>query len=222
MRKKTEEKRQAIVDAAFRVFMEVGFDQASMSDIAARSGASKATLYNYFSSKEEMFAEIMSGTAADEIRDAFAQLKATGPIADTLIVFGEHYLNAILQPSILAIRRLAIGEGNRSDLGCAFYERGPKIGWGMLTEFIAEAMEAGKLKRANPDVAAAHLHALYEAECVELCLFGVPVDISRARISEIIARAVAVFMAAYGTPKSGTRAKPGRSAQTKETRTQAD
>lgn len=68
-------------------------------------------------------------------------------------------------------------------------------------------MEGGKLKRANPDVAAAHLHALYEAEGVELCLFGVPVDISRARISEIIARAVAVFLAAYGTAKAVTKEK---------------
>ena len=56
-------------------------------------------------------------------------------------------------------------------------------------------------------VAAAHLHALYEAECVELCLFGVPVDISRARVSEIITRAVAVFMAAYGTAKTATKAR---------------
>ncbi|WP_426398760.1 TetR/AcrR family transcriptional regulator [Ralstonia sp. R-29] len=202
MRKKTEEKRQAIIDAAFRVFVEVGFDQASMSDIAARSGASKATLYNYFSSKEEMFAEIMSGTAANEIRDAFAQLKLSAPMVETLTAFGEHYLNAILRPSVLAIRRLAIGEGERSDLGRTFYERGPKIGWGMLTEFLGIAMEAGKLKRGNPEIAAAHLHALYEAECVELCLFGVPVEISPARISEIIERAVAVFMAAYGVPQT--------------------
>lgn len=202
MRKKTEEKRQSIIDAAFHVFREVGFDQASMSDIAARSGASKATLYNYFSSKEEMFAEIMSGTAADEIHEAFAQLKSSGPVADTLAVFGEHYLNAILRPSTLSIRRLAICEGDRSNLGRTFYERGPRIGWAMLADFLSEAMEAGMLKRRNTDIAAAHLHALYEAEFVEFCLLGVPVDISPDRIAEGVARAVDVFMAAYGAPRA--------------------
>ncbi|WP_197387199.1 TetR/AcrR family transcriptional regulator [Ralstonia pseudosolanacearum] len=202
MRKKTEEKRQSIIDAALHVFREVGFDQASMSDIAARSGASKATLYNYFSSKEEMFAEIMSGTAADEIREAFAQLKSSGPVADTLAVFGEHYLNAILRPSLVAIRRLAICEGDRSNLGRAFYEHGPKRGWAMLAEFLGEAMEAGALKQRDTDIAAAHLHALYEAECVELCLLGVPVDIGPGRIAEGVARAVDVFMAAYGAPQA--------------------
>ncbi|RQR41273.1 MULTISPECIES: TetR/AcrR family transcriptional regulator [unclassified Burkholderia] len=207
MRKKTEEKRQAIIDAAFQTFKEVGFHQASMSDIAARSGSSKATLYNYFRSKEEMFAEIMSGTAADEIRAAFAQLNSSGPIADKLTVFGEHYLNAILRPSALSIRRLAIGEGDRSDLGRAFYQRGPKIGWTMLTNALDAAMEAGTLKRAKPEIAAAHLHALYEAECVEFCLLGVAVEIGHARISEVVARAVAVFMAAYGPPQTEDSAR---------------
>ncbi|AQW32449.1 TetR/AcrR family transcriptional regulator [Ralstonia syzygii subsp. celebesensis] len=207
MRKKTEEKRQSIIDAAFHVFREMGFDQASMSDIAARSGASKATLYNYFSSKEEMFAEIMSGTAADEIREAFAQLKSSGPVADTLAAFGEHYVNAILQPSTLSIRRLAICEGDRSSLGRAFYEHGPKLGWAMLAEFLGEAMAAGALKRRNTEIAAAHLHALYEAEFVEMCLLGVPVDISPNRVAEGVARAVDVFMAAYGTSQAEVQAR---------------
>ncbi|AXW64801.1 TetR family transcriptional regulator (plasmid) [Ralstonia solanacearum] len=207
MRKKTEEKRQSIIDAAFHVFREMGFDQASMSDIAARSGASKATLYNYFSSKEEMFAEIMSGTAADEIREAFAQLKSSGPVADTLAAFGEHYVNAILQPSTLSIRRLAICEGDRSSLGRAFYEHGPKLGWAMLAEFLGEAMEAGALKRRNTEIAAAHLHALYEAEFVEMCLLGVPVDISPSRVAEGVARAVDVFMAAYCTSQAEVQAR---------------
>ncbi|WP_084753978.1 helix-turn-helix domain-containing protein [Paraburkholderia tuberum] len=43
------------VDAALEVCSELGFGQASMSEIAARASVSKATLCNYFESKEEMF-----------------------------------------------------------------------------------------------------------------------------------------------------------------------
>ena len=55
MKTKTESKRQAIIQAAAEVFREVGFDRASMSDIRERIGGSKATLYNYFPSKEKLF-----------------------------------------------------------------------------------------------------------------------------------------------------------------------
>ena len=59
MKTKTESKRQAILKAAAEVFREVGFERASMSDIRARIGGSKATLYNYFPSKEKLFFEVM-------------------------------------------------------------------------------------------------------------------------------------------------------------------
>ncbi|MFT3998253.1 MAG: helix-turn-helix domain-containing protein, partial [Asticcacaulis sp.] len=48
-------RREAILDVASRIFLEEGFDAASMSAIAARVGGSKGTLYNYFKNKEELF-----------------------------------------------------------------------------------------------------------------------------------------------------------------------
>lgn len=59
MRTKSDEKRQAILDVAAEVFREAGFERASMSEICTRVGGSKATLYNYFPSKEELFFEVM-------------------------------------------------------------------------------------------------------------------------------------------------------------------
>lgn len=59
MKKKTETKSQAIVDIAAEVFREMGFQRASMSEICRRVGGSKATIYNYFPSKELLFFEVM-------------------------------------------------------------------------------------------------------------------------------------------------------------------
>jgi AcrR family transcriptional regulator len=59
MKTKTESKRQAILTAAAEVFREVGFERASMSEIRARIGGSKATLYNYFPSKEKLFCRLI-------------------------------------------------------------------------------------------------------------------------------------------------------------------
>lgn len=51
--------RQAIVDAAMRVFGTTGFHDAKIADIAAEAGVATGTLYNYFSSKEEIFQSIL-------------------------------------------------------------------------------------------------------------------------------------------------------------------
>ncbi|BFG80568.1 TetR family multidrug efflux transcriptional regulator VceR [Paraburkholderia terrae] len=197
MRKKTEEKRQSIVDAAYEVFRELGFQQASMSEIASRSGSSKATLYGYFDSKEAMFAEVMTN-AAHEIRESFGQLTLDVPLRDSLIAFGRHYLPAILRPSILAIRRLAIEESGRSALGRLMYEAGPKRGWSAVRDFLLKAIASGALRECDVGVAARHLQALYEAELVEIATLGFPVSTAPAKILPIVTRAVDVFLAAYG------------------------
>ena len=60
---KTAARREAILAAAKQVFQEVGFDRASMDEVAARFGGAKATVYRYFGSKEALFKELISQTA---------------------------------------------------------------------------------------------------------------------------------------------------------------
>ena len=199
MRKKTEEKRQSIVEAAHEAFMEVGFHQTSMADIATRSRASKATLYSYFSSKEELFAEVMI-SAAGEILESFGQLRLDMALRDSLIAFGRHFLPAILRPSIIALRRLAIAESDRSTLGRVMYEKGPEHGWSIVRDFLIAAIAAGTLKECDAGVAARHLQALYGAELGEMATLGYPVDTTAETIVPVVTRAVDVFLAAYGAP----------------------
>ena len=51
----TTQKRETIISAAIQIFIEEGFDNASMDRIAERANASKRTVYNHFPSKEELF-----------------------------------------------------------------------------------------------------------------------------------------------------------------------
>ena len=48
-------KRKQIIDGARRVFIDMGFDAASMNDITRAAGVSKGTIYVYFANKEELF-----------------------------------------------------------------------------------------------------------------------------------------------------------------------
>jgi AcrR family transcriptional regulator len=55
VRVKTAARREAILAAAKQVFQDMGYDRASMDEVAARFGGSKATVYRYFGSKEALF-----------------------------------------------------------------------------------------------------------------------------------------------------------------------
>jgi AcrR family transcriptional regulator len=50
-----ESKRQSLVESAAAVFAEQGFTSTRVADIAVRAGVAKGTVYEYFSSKEELF-----------------------------------------------------------------------------------------------------------------------------------------------------------------------
>ena len=53
-------RKEAIIKGALKVFNNSGIEKTTMDEIAKESGFGKATLYYYFSSKEEVFIEIMN------------------------------------------------------------------------------------------------------------------------------------------------------------------
>lgn len=59
-------------------------------------------------------------------------------------------------------------------------------------------MKAGKLREADPDVAARHLLGLLESELFEIFMLRIQEKIGKKEIHSVTARAVEVFMAAYG------------------------
>jgi AcrR family transcriptional regulator len=199
MRTKSDAKRQAILDVATQVFREMGFERASMSEISERVGGSKATLYNYFSSKEELFFEVMFLYMEAEFEANHRALDpAMEDVAEALRRFGEGMLTVLYSPPVLAARRLMVAESRRSELGRLCYARGPQRGEVLISEFLQAAMRAGKLRQADPIVVARHLRGLLESELLDYFLFNLVDTVSQAEIKAVVDRAIAVFMAAYG------------------------
>ncbi len=199
MRTKSDEKRQAILDVAAEVFREAGFERASMSEICNRVGGSKATLYNYFPSKEELFFEVMFLSTEAEFEATHKALDpATEDIGASLRHFGERFLALLYSPEVLAVRRLIVAESGRSDLGRLCFTRGPKRSQEEVSKFLAGAMTQGRLRQADPLVATLHLRGLLEAELLDRFFFQVDDSVSKKEIKAITERAIGVFMAAYG------------------------
>ena len=71
---KYDAKRQSIVDAAASVFNRDGYERASMSAIARELGIDRATLYYYFSSKEDLFDDVV-GTIVEKNLKIIARIR---------------------------------------------------------------------------------------------------------------------------------------------------
>lgn len=200
MRVKTEERRQHILDVASAVFLEMGFERASMAEISSRVGGSKATLYSYFPSKEALFVATTLIHGQRHADEAFASLKPNvGDLTQSLQGYAERILGLLCRADIVSAIRIVIAESGKSDVGRLFFKAGPQHGQQALSQFMALESQVGRLKGADPDVMSAHFAGLLESQTLMPLLFGVRQGIPKAEIKRIAAAAVGVFMAAYGT-----------------------
>lgn len=198
MRAKTETRRQAILDAAAQVFQEMGFERTTMAAISDRLGYSKATLYNYFASKEELFSAVVFEATEAEFQATLAALDPSlQDMTEALEKFGRGLLTLLYSPQVLAVRRLIVAEAGRSELGRQCYELGPVRNEAATAMFLQKAMDAGQLRQANARIAALHLRGLLEAEWLDRFLFQILEPVSTEDINAAVQRAVAAFMAAY-------------------------
>lgn len=186
MRIKTDIKRQSILDAAYRLFRDNGFEQTSMAQIKTMAGCSKPTLYSYFSSKEELFVDCMFELAENYPEDDFSSLQEPGlDLRTALVLLAENVLHLICSPEMLAARRLIIAEAERSGIGKRFYEK-LTARLDEIRIYLTKAMDEGKLRHDDSWQAITHFRALLEAGIYERCLLAVcesPPDDETIRIA---------------------------------------
>jgi AcrR family transcriptional regulator len=197
MRVKTTAKRQAILNAASEVFRTRGFAGGTMTDVAEHLGASKATLYRYFRTKDDLFVALMLDAVFDEAEAIFATLRPTGDLRGTLEAFGVSFLTLSLTETALAVRRNSIAEGGRSGLGEKLYDRGARVLWSKMADFLQGEMAAGRLRSDEPWRVAMHLRGMLEADVINRALLGAPVDARPAHLRAHAAAAVDVLLRAY-------------------------
>jgi AcrR family transcriptional regulator len=195
---KTESKRRAILKAAAEVFREVGFERASMSEIRARVGGSKATLYNYFPSKEKLFFEVMYQAKELELGAITAALNPdAGDLKQELLHFGQKLVSALYSADAIAIRRLALAESRHSDIGKVVFEGSAVPIENRVAEFLRKGMRRGSLRTADPKTAAMHLLSLLESEFLQRMLLSVIDSVKPEAVRAAVRRAVDVFLSGY-------------------------
>jgi len=192
-------KRRQILDGASRVFTTLGFDAASMSDIAREADVSKATLYVYFQDKEHLFTSICAERRDRNISELISLLDPQKPIRATLLQFGTEMMRILSDPFVVAAHRIVIGVAERMpEIGTEFFEAGPKRMATALAAYIDAHVAAGRLNAPNSYLAAAQFLELVQSLIFRPRLYGAiterPTD---QEIDTVVESAVTMFLAAY-------------------------
>ncbi|MGF7149227.1 AcrR family transcriptional regulator [Sphingomonas zeicaulis] len=191
-------RHDAIVAVASRSFLEKGYAGTSMSAVAAEVGGSKATLWNYFPSKEDLFSAVIDRAASDFRARLSALLEPGGDLETSLRSFAASFLEKVTSPQAIALHRLVVGEVLRfPEVGRIFFERAPRKMQALLAAFLENAMDRGLLLRDDPLLAARTLVGLCMTGCHQQLLLRIIEEATPEMIVADADRSVMLFLRAY-------------------------
>ena len=159
----TDSKREAIIQAAIAEFCDKGFKVASMDRIAARAEVSKRTVYNHFSSKDDLFAEILAQLWQRSQSELELEYRGDQSLREQLRELMGLKMKMLNDSTFMVLARVAIAETIHSperarEMMAKMGEREEGI-----CKWIRAARDDGKLKALEPDFAAQQLQSLIKA-----------------------------------------------------------
>ena len=207
-RPKRDDRRAAILEIARAAFLQDGYAGTSMSQIAAKVGGSKATLYNYFASKKDLLIALADEESTQIFAPLFDVSEMRGDIRTVLESFIRRFLDLLLSDDLIAFYRLIVAESARfPEVGQTADELGVKRGLESIAGYLAEAMERGELRRTNVRIAAEQFLDLCAGHLHRKRLWGVVGDISQEEIEAQARHVVTTFLAAYGNDELSRAAR---------------
>lgn len=194
-RQSPDERRENILAVAAEAFALEGYGITSMSTIAARLGGSKATLYKYFTSKEELFQAVMQRKCEAVIGPLEEMADASRDPAALLHAFGKVFLSRLCQPDALVINRTVHGEGQRfPEVAQAFFQYGPEAAYSVLVPALARFHDEGLIDCPDPRLAVEQFLGMVRGDVHMRVTCGLIPPPSDAEIERHVAHAVGIFV----------------------------
>ena len=197
-RVRTEEKRAEIVRVASEAFDELGYDRCSMAEISERVGGSKATLYGYFCSKEDLLRAVLQCQVAGEFDRRMEEFHEAADLRNALISLGIAYHKKRLSSLPVANIRAIVNQPPCSTMGKEFYEGVIRPAFQRMADRFERLMDQGRLKRADPWTAIMHWKGLNDWDLFERRLIGAISGPDDVDIEKIATEAAVAFLKLYG------------------------
>jgi len=192
-------KRRQIIDGACRVFLDRGFDAASMGEIAREARVSKGTLYVYFKNKEELFEAIVEEQCNAQAEQIFTFDNNDRDVEAVLTRLGDAFVHFMCrrEGGISPLRTVIAIADRMPQLGAKFYRAGPALGINNLKAYLDGQVAAGVLNPHDSEVVAAQ----FIDSCLSLTfkpmLFNFAGPPSDEQIHRIVRSAVRTVVTAH-------------------------
>jgi AcrR family transcriptional regulator len=197
-RVRTEQKRDEIVRIASEVFEELGFERASMATISERLGGSKATLYGYFPSKDDLLKAVISHQVITHADRMIREFPADpDDLRSSLVKLALAYLDKRTSSLPITNIRMVANQPAGSTMGKEFYEATIRPAFERLANCFKELMEQGKLKRADPHLVVMHWKGLADWDFFERRLLGVIQEPNPKELKQAAEEAADAFLKLY-------------------------
>jgi AcrR family transcriptional regulator len=190
-------KRRQILDGARKVFMDLGFDGASMNEIARSAGVSKGTLYVYFADKYRLFEAIVEEDSLQQGKLAF-NFDPARDAETTLRDFGRAFITLLCRPGGGSSIRTVMAIAERMpDVGRRFYENVLNKTISQFADYLRARVACGDLVIDDGRLAASQFMELCKASLFLPFVFQAEPAPSAERIAEVVDSAARMFLAAY-------------------------
>lgn len=198
LRKDSQRKRLSIIEVASTMFLELGYEKASMNILAQRTGASKSTLYKHFQSKEALFIAVI-----DEAMQEHLSAIDNPDFSKMDIQCGLHSiamtgLGILSSKKHVSLCRIVYSEAERiPSVGKIYHEHGPQLGIAGVAKYLKSMTRAGKIKCKNPDLAAEYFWGmlLHKPMLARYC--GVVPAMNKKRREAYVTQVVDDFLKAF-------------------------
>ena len=194
-----ESRRKAMIDAAYSLFTEKGYASVTVDDIINVSGGSKSSLYKFFSSKEGILKKVIESLADEILQEIRVPDSSKKTPREALNVIASGFARLALSENAINQYRLAVQNAKIfPELSALWYNCGPKTSFDGLADYLKQETEKGRLNVKNPTRAALFFAGMIIFKDNMTMSIGADPP-SKKEMEEIVADAVDVFLAAYGT-----------------------
>lgn len=166
-----EEKRREILQAAGRIFYYNGFEGTRIDDVAKEAGIGKGTVYEYFSSKQELFEEMVAYHREQHLENLRGALAGEGTFRGKFIALARYHAE-VIQEHAGVFHQMANSTLMSREMGAQLLEQNL-----MITEIfkglVLEAIEKGELRSdVDPEIVAAVVLGTVSQYCCKKVMFN--------------------------------------------------